>query len=188
MNCRPIEYSSGSPAFDLVDTVSKRGVEDIELLRSPSDLDHWLEGAGIQSIPLRLALPADLDDFRTLREALYRAVCGIIITGAPDDIDMIIISGFAAMAAARPKWVDGSIVMQAANQHEAALTLLAEDGLNRLMPTNSARIRRCPDCSIIFFDASRPGKRIWCSSSAGCGNRAKVRRHRARKLSNTKTD
>jgi predicted RNA-binding Zn ribbon-like protein len=31
---------------------------------------------------------------------------------------------------------------------------------------------------MLFFDASPPGKRLWCSSSSGCGNRAKTRRHR----------
>jgi predicted RNA-binding Zn ribbon-like protein len=40
------------------------------------------------------------------------------------------------------------------------------------------RIRACAghDCVLHFYDASRAGRRQWCSM-AGCGNRAKARRH-----------
>jgi predicted RNA-binding Zn ribbon-like protein len=44
-----------------------------------------------------------------------------------------------------------------------------------------ARIRHCEasDCGLVFFDVSRAGTRRWCSMQT-CGNRAKVRAHRAR--------
>ncbi|NEE48667.1 CGNR zinc finger domain-containing protein, partial [Streptomyces sp. SID8455] len=42
-------------------------------------------------------------------------------------------------------------------------------------------IRTCgaDDCRLLFVDTSRPGKRRWCSMER-CGNRHKVRAHRAR--------
>lgn len=45
-----------------------------------------------------------------------------------------------------------------------------------------SRLRRCSgeDCSLIFYDSSRNGARRWCSMEV-CGNRSKVRSHRARK-------
>jgi predicted RNA-binding Zn ribbon-like protein len=50
--------------------------------------------------------------------------------------------------------------------------------LRRAHPT---RIRFCanPDCRRAFWDGSRNRARRWCDG-AGCGNRLRVRRHRAR--------
>ena len=49
--------------------------------------------------------------------------------------------------------------------------------LRRSHPT---RIRVCADesCGNVFYDASRSRTRHWCDSRT-CGNRARVRRHRA---------
>ena len=43
------------------------------------------------------------------------------------------------------------------------------------------RVRECAadDCAIVFYDESRSNNRRWCSMQR-CGNRAKVRAHRAR--------
>lgn len=45
-----------------------------------------------------------------------------------------------------------------------------------------SRLRRCSGdaCSLVFYDSSRNGARRWCSMEI-CGNRSKVRSHRARK-------
>ena len=47
-----------------------------------------------------------------------------------------------------------------------------------LLELDRDRIRACAghDCVLHFYDTSRAGKRQWCSM-AGCGNRAKARRH-----------
>ncbi len=63
--------------------------------------------------------------------------------------------------------------------------VMAAASLLELLAEAPDRIRRCqhPACVLWFFDTSRNGTRRWCSM-AGCGNRAKARRHydRARKL------
>ena len=41
------------------------------------------------------------------------------------------------------------------------------------------RVRKCLGCDCIFYDASRNGKRVWCSMEI-CGNRAKVGRWRSK--------
>ena len=43
------------------------------------------------------------------------------------------------------------------------------------------RLKRCADesCRRVFYDATRSRTRRWCDSG-GCGNRARVRRHRSR--------
>ncbi len=42
-----------------------------------------------------------------------------------------------------------------------------------------ARLKCCDGCGRLFFDASRNRSRRWCDMQ-GCGNRAKVARHRRR--------
>jgi predicted RNA-binding Zn ribbon-like protein len=49
-----------------------------------------------------------------------------------------------------------------------------------------ARLKACPDCRWAFYDNTRNGSKRWCLMTAagpgsrGCGNIAKVRRHRER--------
>ena len=55
---------------------------------------------------------------------------------------------------------------------------LVAQNLLDLLREHPDRIRRCANeqCVLHFYDASRGGKRQWCSMAA-CGNRAKARRH-----------
>ena len=48
------------------------------------------------------------------------------------------------------------------------------------------RLRRCPDCRLVFWDRTRNASKVWCGMYAGadgraCGSIAKVRRYRARR-------
>jgi hypothetical protein len=52
-----------------------------------------------------------------------------------------------------------------------------------------SRLRRCPDCQLVFWDRTRNASKIWCGMYAGadgraCGSIAKVRRYRARRAAN----
>jgi predicted RNA-binding Zn ribbon-like protein len=49
-----------------------------------------------------------------------------------------------------------------------------------------SRLRRCPDCKLVFWDRTRNASKVWCGMYAGadgraCGSIAKVRRYRARR-------
>ncbi|MEU1230035.1 ABATE domain-containing protein [Streptomyces sp. NPDC005828] len=61
------------------------------------------------------------------------------------------------------------------------LATLARDAVELLTGPYAERIRECgaDDCALLFADTSRPGRRRWCSMDR-CGNRNKVREHRAR--------
>jgi predicted RNA-binding Zn ribbon-like protein len=61
-----------------------------------------------------------------------------------------------------------------------ALSTLARGAVELLDAANAERIRECDadDCAMVFYDESRSNNRRWCSM-ARCGNRAKVRKHRA---------
>jgi predicted RNA-binding Zn ribbon-like protein len=59
---------------------------------------------------------------------------------------------------------------------------VVESASDALVQGELARVRRCAgdDCSRVFLDVTRNGARRWCDM-AGCGNRAKAARHRARR-------
>ncbi|MEU2181650.1 CGNR zinc finger domain-containing protein [Streptomyces thermolilacinus] len=64
----------------------------------------------------------------------------------------------------------------------ALLAALARDAVELLTdPAARARLRECEgdDCHRVYLDTSRGARRRWCSS-ATCGNRDRVARHRAR--------
>jgi predicted RNA-binding Zn ribbon-like protein len=58
---------------------------------------------------------------------------------------------------------------------------VAESASELLTGGSLSRVRRCAgeDCTRLFLDTSRGGRRRWCDMSH-CGNVAKVRRFRTR--------
>jgi predicted RNA-binding Zn ribbon-like protein len=68
----------------------------------------------------------------------------------------------------------------------AALASLARDAIDLLSGPLATRVRECAaeDCALLFVDASRPGRRRWCSME-GCGNRAKTTSYRRRQAKQT---
>jgi predicted RNA-binding Zn ribbon-like protein len=68
----------------------------------------------------------------------------------------------------------------------AALASLARDAIDLLGGPHATRVRECAaeDCALLFVDASRPGRRRWCSME-GCGNRAKTTSYRRRRAERT---
>jgi predicted RNA-binding Zn ribbon-like protein len=63
-----------------------------------------------------------------------------------------------------------------------ALSVVARDAVDLFGGPLARRIRRCAGerCTLVFVDASRAGRRRWCSMDR-CGNRAKVRAFRDRR-------
>jgi len=175
---RPFEFVAGSLALDFVDTLAGRAKEPAELLAEPGDLVRWFREARlVHSIILG---EAELAAARELRETIHATVLAVVEDIVPSVEAVARINSAAAKPDLRPQYVNGDVVLHAQNPLEAALSRIAADAINDLSPAMCGRLRRCPDCKMLFRDNSRPGKRKWCSSASGCGNRAKVRRHRAR--------
>ncbi len=64
---------------------------------------------------------------------------------------------------------------------DQALAHIAREGIALFSGPLRDRVRECAaeDCQLLFVDASRPGRRQWCSM-ARCGNIAKTRSYRRR--------
>jgi predicted RNA-binding Zn ribbon-like protein len=82
-----------------------------------------------------------------------------------------------AQAAGRPRLVEAPI----RPDWRWTLAEVAASGARLLAVGEAARLRVCanPDCSWMFYDASRGGSRRWCEAPI-CGSLIKVRLHRAR--------
>ena len=178
---RAFEFCAGTPALNLVDTVASREGQPHELLRSPSELDKWLRLAGFAYEPVTAATADDLGRARELREAVYRCANAVLEGGQPAKDTIETLNRFAREPGPSAQWIGGKVVLKSPAFFDAVFSVIAADAIQRLSEDQRPRLRKCPDCKMLFFDSSRPGKRIWCSSTSGCGNRAKVRRHRARK-------
>lgn len=176
---RRSELSAGSPALDLVDTVSGRGGNEVELLRTSEDLVSWLSLIGVD-VGISPVASYGLADVKALRDAIFRCVSAAVADAALPARDIATINRMAARPAFRPQLIDGSIAYTSDDPVSAAMSLLAADAIEVLTPPLRARLRTCPECNMLFVDKSKPGRRRWCSSSSGCGNRAKVRNFRNR--------
>ncbi|MEM9472252.1 MAG: ABATE domain-containing protein [Pseudomonadota bacterium] len=176
---RRVEFIAGSLCLDLVDTIADRNGRALELLNTPEDLRNWIGQAGLpDNVPVD---SAGLADVRLLRGAVFNAVSSVLDGEQVSRPDADLLNTLAREADFRPQFVDGTVRQISAKPFASVLSSIAADALNLLPPARPERLRRCAECGMLFLDKSRPGNRIWCSSATGCGNRAKVRRHRARK-------
>jgi predicted RNA-binding Zn ribbon-like protein len=175
-----VPLMGGHPALDLLNTLERaQTAAPIDLLIDwPAVLD-WAPRVGVLEPGEVAALVAGGADevarLRELREALRAALAG----GGFEPLraawlDALAHARFGAGPALEPDWPrDAALVRR--RLAAAAFGLLAD-------PDTRARVRTCDGdgCGGAFLDTTRNGSRRYCST-AGCGNRERVRRHRARR-------
>jgi predicted RNA-binding Zn ribbon-like protein len=173
-------FRTGRPSLDLVHTGGEGVYAVFELLHGAADVDRWL--AHLLGVDTVRAVGGDVAATRTLREAVRAAAAAAMAADALPPGAVATIN--AAAAAAPPVPVlgaDGTAAPAPPVTAAQARSLLARDAIDLLTGPLAARIRVCaaPDCGLLFVDASRPGRRRWCSMER-CGNRAKTRGYRSR--------
>lgn len=174
-------YDSGALSLDFAHTGALDPTAGTEQLHAPGDLGTWL-GERVDRLD-----PAsgerELADALLLREAIARIARGFAHHTAPtaDDIDTINL--YAATPDIPPTLAGGRRQAGAGRLRVGqALSSIARDAVTVFTrEADESRIRECAadDCELVFVDESRTGSRRWCSMQR-CGNRAKVRAHRAR--------
>ncbi|WP_317231307.1 CGNR zinc finger domain-containing protein, partial [Clavibacter sp. MX14-G9D] len=130
----------------------------------------------------------DLADARTLRQAVGDIASALADGGEPAPRDVDVLNLYAATPDLPPALGGGSRQAGRALARPAqALATAARDAVV-VFGAGSERIRRCSaeDCTVLYLDTTRSGTRRWCSMRR-CGNRAKVRAHRARQLRERRT-
>jgi predicted RNA-binding Zn ribbon-like protein len=152
-------------AIDLVNTEWIQDGERRDLLAEPGGVPIWLDAAGHPDAP------RDAAPLREARAAIRAAIA--------DPADRAPLNAVLAHGCVRERLgtAGPERVVEVDDERWRVPWLAARDLLD-LLRTGPDRIRRCAGdrCVLHFYDASRGGRRQWCSM-ASCGNRAKARRH-----------
>ena len=183
----------GDAALDFVNTVTGRDQSPRDWLDSYPRLLEW--AAFVHLLPKRVlralvkkakkepaAAAIALTRAKVLREALFELVTRIVSRRAPKK------SGLALL---RKHWIGGLKAHELRFSDGRVLVDLRDDALDfdliastvayrmvqKVLPLPMDRLRICqgPNCSWVFIDSSKGGRRRWCDM-ADCGNAAKSRR------------
>lgn len=172
-------FRTGRAALDLVHTGGDGELAVWEIVHTVEDLRRFL--AVILELDELDADGSDLPAMRVLRAAITSAAYGLAAGESPRPQDITAINAAAARPPLIPELRDDLTAGYARPTAAAVLSTLARDAIDLFAGPLSGRIRVCAadDCGLLFVDASRPGRRRWCSMDR-CGNLSKVRRYRDR--------
>jgi predicted RNA-binding Zn ribbon-like protein len=182
-------FVSGDRALDFLSTLGNRHTRPVERLREPADLRRWLDEAGLRVG--RRASPSDLEDARRLRETVNRLTRATLAGDPPAKDELRELNEWARRPPLAPqaeptlqrRWVGENSV-------QAALALIAREAVQLLTSPDRSLIRECaarPNCSLLYLDRSRAGRRRWCEMEI-CGSRAKMTSYRRRQSTNGRSD
>ncbi|WP_431896050.1 CGNR zinc finger domain-containing protein [Nonomuraea sp. bgisy101] len=187
MRTRDWVWDGGRPALDFVNTYRDRKTGGRELLREPEDLLAWLglpEDLPFAPSPQESSVAGTtlLMAARELREAICRCVDAAAAgeSGFPEPINRWASRRQPALVELGS---DLSVVrLPPADPVVAGLAEIASDAVELIGGPDLHQVRVCasPTCGLRFADRSNAGTRQWCSMKR-CGNREKVRLHRARR-------
>ncbi|MCU1423959.1 MAG: zf-CGNR multi-domain protein, partial [Microbacteriaceae bacterium] len=172
-------FDSGAVSLDFAYSGAMGDNPAWELLHSPSDLGAWLE-ARFPAVHGEVT-DGELIDALALRSAIARSAMAASREQAPAPADVDVINLFAATPDIPPSLAGGTRQAGRARARAGqALSAMAREAVVLFAADQQERIRQCAadDCGLVFYDESRSNNRRWCSMKR-CGNRAKVRTHRA---------
>ncbi|WP_435836086.1 CGNR zinc finger domain-containing protein [Streptomyces anulatus] len=195
-------FDPGALCLELLPTGGPGPLAYFEVLHEPADLVRWAEesrlpdglgpvggpgpgargGPGSGPGPALAVSAGEVADARVLRDALWRLAEGYVEGESPGPDDLVTLNDAAAhpplvarlTAGGDREWAPGGT-------GAGLLSTVARDAVELFTGAFAHRIRTCgaDGCRLLFVDTSRPGRRRWCSMER-CGNRHKVRAHRAR--------
>jgi predicted RNA-binding Zn ribbon-like protein len=173
-------FRSGRPSIDLIHTGGDGELATWEILDGDGALAAWLGLLG--EVEEVVVAPGDLEATKALRRALGAIAFGLAAGAEPRDADVAVVNGFAAAPSLVPALgADGARSIVSPAPASAVLSSLARDAIDLLTSPLRDRVRVCAadNCGLLFVDASRPGRRRWCSMER-CGNMAKTKQYRRR--------
>ena len=195
------EFSADALCLDFANTWGNREDETDDRLSCYGDLVEWASQAGIVDDAGSRSLqrhanrhPAEADEAFgaaiALREVVFRVCSAAAAECSPDGSDLEVLNRWFFSVPPRLLCRGGECCewewpKDEDNFLRVMWPVLRSAG-DLLTSATVRRIRECgaPDCSWLFIDTSRGGRRKWCDMSV-CGNRAKARRYYARHRRNT---
>ncbi|MET9392647.1 CGNR zinc finger domain-containing protein [Streptomyces sp. NPDC006624] len=179
---KPYRFDPGALCLELLTTGGPGAYARWEVLHEPADLIAWTVRSRLPD-GLDLTVSAgELERVRALRDALFPLAAarahGRPLPAAHLDVVNAAAAGLPLAARIAP---DGSRAWAPAQTGSRLLATVARDAVDLFTGPHAHRVRECGahNCHLLFVDTSRPGRRRWCSMEH-CGNREKVRAHRAR--------
>ncbi|MCU0305056.1 MAG: ABATE domain-containing protein [Thermoanaerobaculales bacterium] len=191
-------FSAGPLCLDFANTCGDRPRCAEDLLQGPGDLIAWGAAAGLlgddEAGRLRRQAAADpgwgaaiAGSAIRLREAVF-GVCAAIAADrhpSPEDLEVVNATLRAALPNLALAPAEGGCCWrwsEVSSPIDRILWPVVRSLADLVTSEDATRIRECASgtCSWLFLDTSRNRSRKWCSMSS-CGNRAKARRHYARR-------
>jgi predicted RNA-binding Zn ribbon-like protein len=176
-------FDSGAVSLDFAYTGAMGDNPAWESLHEASDLAAWLDGR-FSAIDGTVS-DGDLRDAKALRAAIGHLAHAASDGRALPSEDIDVVNLYGATPDIPPALAGGT---RRAGRLTAragqALSAMAREAITLFSDDELVRFRECAadDCALVFYDESRSNNRRWCSMQR-CGNRAKVRAHRAKQAS-----
>lgn len=170
---------NGAAWLDLLSTLAGRYRERrTDAIGEPDRLRAWLEENDLA--PTGAVTLDDVAAVQRAREALHRTTLAVMDRRRPAAEDVAVLD--EALSYDAPVHVDvaaDGVTVGRPRSAREALARLVRDAVTLLAGAEAAHLHRCGDelCSSVYLD--RTGRRRWCTDLS-CGNRARVRAHRAR--------
>jgi predicted RNA-binding Zn ribbon-like protein len=182
----------GNAALDFVNTVTGRDQSPRDWIDSYVRLLEW--AAFVHLLPERIlralakkaqakprAAAMALARAKVLREALFEVVTQIIARRAPPKQALAFLHQYwiAGTKAHELRFDDGRLFVNLRNDaldFDLIASLVAYRMVEQVLSLPTERLRICqgPNCSWVFIDSSKAGRRVWCDMAV-CGNAAKSR-------------
>ncbi|WP_286828255.1 MULTISPECIES: CGNR zinc finger domain-containing protein [Kordiimonas] len=189
------ELTGGSMALDFVNTLDEREGRERELISDISRLAQWAVQAGAlsaQQVEAAVKVSGEgsdllLSDAKCLREDLFH-LFSCVVSGrkvSPDMMEAFNRWRKETCENSAIEFRDGAFVLTfggASPSLRSVLWKIVQDAESILLdPERVSRVRQCQghQCAWMFLDYSRQKNRRWCDMTV-CGNRAKVKRFRAK--------
>lgn len=179
---KPYRFDPGAFCLELLTTGGPGAFARYEVLHEPADLAAWAARSRLPGGLEPTVSPDELSQARVLRDALFLLAAdrahGRALQPRHLDIVNAAAAGLPLVSCLTPEgtraWAPGATGSQ-------LLSTVARDAIDLFTGPHAHRIRECGahNCHLLFVDTSRPGRRRWCAMEH-CGNREKVRAHRAR--------
>ncbi|MFG2649859.1 CGNR zinc finger domain-containing protein [Streptomyces sp. NPDC048436] len=174
-------FDPGALCLELTATGGPGIFARFEALHAPSDLVRWAGESRLKAASLELTVSdEELAAVRNTRDALFLLTLDHA-QGRPPAPELL---ATVNAAAAEPPLTariepDGTRAWAPNATGTQLLSTVARDAVDLFTGPYAHRIRKCAtsNCSLLFVDTSRPGRRRWCSMER-CGNRQKARAHR----------
>lgn len=173
------DWLEGYPALDLACTVKRTGWQERELLRTPADLDSWLDAAALPAPRPERVDEAALRAVLALRDPALRLLHARVGRGdwLPADVEAVNAHLLAAPELTLLGAEPGTAIRHPLGTHAALPRLLSGLAADVRDATQRPDLAFCdaPGCGLLFY--RRRTNQAWCG--APCGNRARVARHQA---------